>query len=203
MSRRQHAIGPTTQERKFEPPTRIGVIADTHIYAGSRRQIPDQVIDLFQRARIDLLIHLGDANTRSVLEDLAHIAPLIAVHGNNDDDELSVILPEKTRFCVGTHRFGLLHGHAGRSARQVAAETYSGKVDCVLFGHSHQPLIEQVGDLVMFNPGSATDRRWHDHFGIGIIDVSTARIAPELILYASPDHLVNISFEPHRQVVSS
>jgi len=197
MSRRQHAIGPVTRQRMFEPPFRIGVIADTHIYPGSRRQVPDQVIDLFQRARIDLVIHLGDANTRSVLEDLAHIAPLIAVHGNNDDEELSVILPETTRFQVGTHRFGVLHGHGGRSARHLATERYAGEVDCVLFGHSHQPLIEQVGDLVLFNPGSATDRRWHEHFGIGIVDVTADRIEPELILYASPDHLVNISFNRH------
>lgn len=195
MSRRQHAVGPATVQRRFEPPCRIGVIADTHIYAGSRRKIPDQVIDLFQRARLDLLVHLGDANTRSVLEDLAHIAPLIAVHGNNDDDELAVILPVVTRFTVGRHRFGVVHGHGGRTARQVATETFAGKVDCVLFGHSHQPLIESLGELVLFNPGSATDRRWNEHFGVGIVTVTPERIDPELILYTSPDHLANISFE--------
>jgi hypothetical protein len=73
-------------------------------------------------------------------------------------------------------------------------------VDFVLFGHSHQPLIEPVDSLVLFNPGSATDRRWHDHFGVGIIDVTAERIEPELILYTSPDHLANISFnttQPH------
>ena len=196
MSRRQHAVGPATRQRRFEPPARIGVIADTHIYPGSRRQVPDQVIELFGRAGVDLVVHLGDVNTRSVLDDLAQIAPLIAVHGNNDDDELAVILPRTTRFTVGEHRFGVVHGHGGRSARQVAREAFAGKVDCVLFGHSHQPLIEQVNDLVMFNPGSATDRRWHEHFGIGIIDVTVERIAPELILYTSPDHLTNISFVP-------
>lgn len=195
MSRRQYTVGPSTRQRKFEAPLTIGVIADTHIYPNSRRQVPDQVIDLFQRARIDVVIHLGDVNTRSVLEDLAHIAPLIAVHGNNDDDELSIILPETTRFTVGRHRFGVVHGHGGRSARQVAIQTFSGKVDCVLFGHSHQPLIEQAGDLVLFNPGSATDRRWHEHFGIGILTVTDERIEPELILYTAPDHLANIAFD--------
>ena len=188
------APGPCAEQRKFDPPLRIGVISDTHIHPRSRRQLPDAVIDLFQRAGLGLIVHLGDVNTRSVLEDLAHLAPLIAVQGNNDDDELAALLPMETTFTVGTHRFGVIHGHGGRSARQVAREAYLGKVDCVLFGHSHQPLIEQVDDLVLFNPGSATDRRWHEHFGVGIIDVTAERIAPELILYASPDHLANISF---------
>ncbi|MBA2247925.1 MAG: metallophosphoesterase [Chloroflexia bacterium] len=194
MNREQDPAGPATTRRQFDPPARIGVIADTHIYPRSRRQIPDPVIDLFQRARIDLIVHLGDVTTRPVLEDLAHIAPLIAVHGNNDDDELAAILPRTTKFMVGTHRFGVVHGHGGRSARQVARETFTGKVDCVLFGHSHQPLIDRAGDLILFNPGSATDRRWHDHFGVGIIDVTAEGIEPELILYASPDHLANITF---------
>lgn len=194
MSRRQDQVGPVTGQRRFDPPVRIGVIADTHIHPRSRRQLPDPVIELFLRAGLRLIVHLGDVNTRSVLEDLAHIAPLIAVQGNNDDDELAAILPRATTFTVGKHRFGAIHGHGGRSARQVARETYAGKVDCVLFGHSHEPLIYQVDDLMMFNPGSATDRRWHEHFGVGIIEVTDDRIAPELILYASPDHLVNISF---------
>ena len=185
--------GPTTERRRFEPPLRIGVIGDTHIYPRSRRQLPDAVIELFQRADPGLIVHLGDVNTRSVLDDLAYLAPLIAVHGNNDDDELQVLLPRETSFTVGVHRFGVIHGHGGRSARQVARETFAGKEDCALFGHSHQPLIEQVGDLLLFNPGSATDRRWHDHFGVGIIDVTAERIDPELILYTSPDHLANIS----------
>lgn len=204
MSSRQHpgdsATGPTTAQRRFDPPFRIGVIADTHIHPRSRRQLPEAVIGLFQRAGLDLIVHLGDVNTRSVLDDLAHIAPLIAVHGNNDDDELTTILPRRTDFTVGRHRFGAIHGHGGRSARHVARDTFAGEMDCALFGHSHQPLIEQVDDLVLFNPGSATDRRWHDHFGVGVIGVTADRIEPELILYGSPDHLTNISFStvtPH------
>jgi hypothetical protein len=42
------------------------------------------------------------------------------------------------------------------------------------------------------NPGSATDRRWFDHFGVGIIHVTEERFDPELILYTDPAHLVNV-----------
>ncbi len=185
----------TTRQQYFETPLTIGVISDTHVYPHSRRVIPQQVIDLFRRARIDLLVHLGDANTRSVLEELSDIAPLVAVPGNNDDEELQEILPNAVRFTVGKFRFGAIHGHGGRSAKQVVTDTFAGKVDCALFGHSHIPWMDEKQETVFFNPGSATDRRWHEHFGVGIITVTEDGFNPELILYTDPAHLENISFD--------
>jgi putative phosphoesterase len=192
MSSEGQGWEPVTSQRRFEDPLTIGVISDTHIYTGSRRVIPPGVIRLFERAGIDLLVHLGDANSRLVLEELAGLAPLIAVPGNNDDPELHYMLPETTRFTVGERTFGVLHGHGGRSAKQEAIRRFVGKVDLVLFGHSHMPLIERVDDTILFNPGSATDRRWHEHFGVGLIRVEDGRIEPDLILYQHGDHLDNI-----------
>jgi putative phosphoesterase len=188
-----------TERRQFEQPLTIGVISDTHIYLHGRRMIPDGVIRLFRRAEVDLLVHLGDVNTRMVLEELAEIAPLIAVPGNNDDPELVFMLPETTRFTVGERTFGVLHGHGGRTAKSEAIRLFAGKVDCVLFGHSHMPLIERVDDTILFNPGSATDRRWHEHFGVGLIRVANGRIKPDLILYQDPDHLDNIDVSTYRR----
>ena len=196
MSRYRQEWGPATSQRRFDDPITIGVISDTHIYPGGRRTIPPGVIRLFERAGLDLLIHLGDVNSRHVLEELAEIAPLIAVPGNNDDPELQYMLTETTRFTVGERTFGVLHGHTGRTAREEAVRRFVGKVDCVLFGHSHKPLIDQVDDTILFNPGSATDRRWNEHFGIGLIRVREGTIDPELILYQDPDHLDNIDVSP-------
>ena len=188
-----------TERRQFDQPLTIGVIADTHVYTGSRRVVPAGALRLFNRARIDLLVHLGDVNSRQVLEELAEIAPLIAVPGNNDDPELQFMLPETTRFTVGERSFGVLHGHGGRSARSEAIRVFAGKVDCVLFGHSHMPLLEKVDDTILFNPGSATDRRWHEHFGVGLIRVADGRIRPDLILYQHPDHLDNIDVSSYAE----
>jgi len=93
---------------------------------------------------------------------------------------------------VGERTFGVLHGHTGRTARDEAVRRFVGKVDCVLFGHSHKPLIDQVDDTILFNPGSATDRRWNEHFGIGMIWVEDGVIYPELIVYTDADHLDNV-----------
>jgi putative phosphoesterase len=196
MSRRQYQVGPVTSRRNFDPPLTIGVISDTHIYTGSRREIHPSITSLFKRAGVDLMLHLGDANSRSVLEEIAEIAPLIAVPGNNDDEELQNILSETTRFQVGKFTFGVLHGHGGRSAKQEAIRRWAGKVDCVLFGHSHMPLVERVQGTVLFNPGSATERRWHPHFGIGLIHVTEERFTPDLIVFTDPQHLDNVDVGP-------
>lgn len=185
----------TTSKRVFDAPFRIGVISDTHIYTGSQRVIAPGVKRLFERANIDLIVHLGDANSRSVLEEVAEIAPLIAVVGNNDDEELQYTLPMTTRFTVGEYTFAAIHGHGGRSAKDVAIERWAGKVDCILFGHSHLPLIEKVRGSILVNPGSPTDRRWHPHFGVAVITVDENGIQPELILFDQPEHLDSIRFD--------
>jgi putative phosphoesterase len=181
--------------RSFDVPLTIGVISDTHIYESGSRRIPGEVFNVFRRAGVGLVLHLGDINTRFVLEELAEVAPVLAVSGNNDDDELYELLPERITFTVGKHTFGMLHGHGGRSARQFVSEQFAGKVDVAFFGHSHIPLMDEVNGTTLFNPGSATDRRWHQHFGIGVVRVTESRIDPELILYANAQHLVNIQFE--------
>ncbi len=192
MNKHQDEWSIVTERRAFDEPLSIGVISDTHIYPHGRRSIPAGVLRLFRRAEVDLLVHLGDVNTRLVLDELADIAPLIAVPGNNDDPELTFMLPETTRFTVGDRTFGVLHGHGGRSAKSEAIRRFAGKVDLVMFGHSHMPLLERVDDTILFNPGSATDRRWHEHFGVGLIRVADGRIRPDLVLYQDPEHLDNI-----------
>jgi putative phosphoesterase len=190
---------PTTAKRNFDAPFTIGVISDTHIYAGSKREIAPGVKRLFQRAGVDLIIHLGDANTREVLVELAELAPLIAVTGNNDEEQLQYTLPLTTRFTVGEFTFAAIHGHGGRSAKEVAIERWAGKVDCVLFGHSHMPLIERVQGSILVNPGSPTDRRWHPHFGVGIVTVDSSGIQPELMLFGDPEHLDSIRFDTEEE----
>jgi putative phosphoesterase len=193
MSSKRQAWGPLTTQRFFDPPLTVGVIADTHVnLRPGGRTLSPHVLDLLERAGAGLIVHLGDVNTRLVLDDLGEIAPIIAVVGNNDDQELQYILKRTARFTIGRFTFGVIHGHGGKSARSEAAIVFGGKVDCVLFGHSHRPLIETVDGTIYFNPGSATDRRWFEHFGVGIIRVTADRLDPELILYQDPAHLVNI-----------
>lgn len=176
----------------FDPPLTIGVIADTHVYAHGARRLAADVLDLFVRFEVGLILHAGDINTVSVLRTLECIAPTLAVRGNNEESELQDTLPAVRPFRIGAHTFVLLHGDGDRTAR-TAARRYAGRVDCVVYGHSHIPRIDLENDTILFNPGSATDRRWQPYFGIGLIRVTTTRIDPELVLFDDPRHLLTVT----------
>lgn len=181
-----------TKQRVFASPLTIGVISDTHIYPGSRRELPPECLALFRRFRCGLLIHAGDANTEHTLRVLADLAPLLAVSGNTDLWELDEPAPVEIEFTVGRFTFGLLHGNGVGTARGVVKNRFAGIVDIAIYGHSHIPKIERVENTILFNPGSATDRRWSDHFGIGLVHVDAERVFPELILYKDPRELVGV-----------
>jgi predicted phosphodiesterase len=93
---------------------------------------------------------------------------------------------------LGPHRLVLLHGHGGASARSEARRRAAPGVACVVYGHSHVPLIELEGETILFNPGSATDRRWQEHFGVGLLHVTDEKVDPELVLYDDPRQLWNV-----------
>lgn len=170
----------------------IGVVADTHLWSNGHRQFPGEVLELFERAGVGLVLHAGDANDRSVIASLAAIAPVIAVAGNNDDAYLQVTLKRTERLTFGPWKMGMVHGHGGRSAREVAFDTFPDGVDFVVYGHSHIPRSELRGSTVFFNPGSATDRRWHPHFGVGLIRCDDVGLHPEIILFSRPSELASL-----------
>lgn len=183
------------RERAFPAPLTIGVISDTHIYARGARRLSPDVSDLFIRFSVGLILHAGDVNSAGVLLTLTEIAPVLAVFGNNDEPSLLDVLPGSIEFTVGPHRFGLVHGHGGQSARSEVKRIFAGRVDCAVYGHSHVPMIEREAGTILFNPGSATDRRWTPHFGVGLIVVTDELITPDLVLWSDPRHLRSITPE--------
>ena len=179
---------------------RLALIADTHIFPSGNRSIPEPVLDLFDRAGVDRVIHAGDIACQPVLDQLATIAPVIAVRGNNDHSEFGRRLPHMVEMHAGELLIRLIHGDGGRSARAVATDVAPG-ADCVVYGHSHIPKVERIGDALLVNPGSPNDRRWHPHFGIGFLEITPERIRPELILFTDPADLarINPNWESNRK----
>ena len=58
---------------------RVGILADTHIPHQVKR-IPANVLGVF--SNVDLILHAGDLDQVSALDDLKSLAPVIAVRGN-------------------------------------------------------------------------------------------------------------------------
>ncbi len=173
-------------------PARLGVLSDTHALSARSAAAMECVYGFFRRARVDLIVHAGDAGSAAVLSELQKIAEVAAVRGNADSLDLIDSLPDRIRIEIGKRAILVMHGHHGRTALATARAAASPDIDLIIFGHSHRPLIENHNGTILFNPGSPTERRWNPHFGIGLISVSDEVIAPDLILFDDPRHLVNV-----------
>ena len=111
---------------------RIGVISDTHIPRFSK--LPEEVFQHFADA--ELIIHAGDLSILSVIAELETIAPVIAVQGNIEREEVTLTLPIKREVVVGHCRIGIVHilGESKYYARTARQEFPQARV--VVFGHS-------------------------------------------------------------------
>lgn len=152
---------------------KIGIISDTH---GLLRP---QVFDAF--AGVEHVLHAGDVGDPDILTELAAIAPVTAVWGNVDGWEIRNRVPEVARLELGGVRIAVVHGmQFGSPSPQKAAAAYP-DAGLVVFGHSHRPLIQQVGPTLAVNPGSAGPRRFKDPVTVAIAEVEAGRVQARLI----------------------
>ena len=144
----------------------VVVISDTHM-PGRARRLPGQLVAELETA--DLIVHAGDFATVDTLEMLRGYAPVQAVHGNVDEPELRRLLPRRLRFKLLDRWIGVVHGDSPRlpTAQRAAAEFVDQEVELIVFGHSHKPLRRRERDVLLFNPGSPTDRRTEPRFSYG------------------------------------
>ena len=169
---------------------RVGVVSDTHMYPEPYgRSLPKILLEELAKAQVGLILHAGDIFAPWVLDRLGEVAPVLAVLGNGDPDPLRRALPRSRVVTIGPHRLGLVHGHEGRGAttpqrafNNFAPAGGTPTVDCVVFGHSHQPLSKRQGGVLLFNPGSPTDKRRQPYHSFGILRVADT-IEPELVCF--------------------
>lgn len=158
---------------------RIGVVADTHMPRfGSA--LPEPLRQGL--AGVDLLLHLGDFTAPEVVPLLEAIAPLEAVAGNNDPEELVERFGRRKVVRVGGFRLGLVHGDGSRKTTlERALEAFEpGTVDVVCFGHSHMPYLARHGAVWVLNPGSPTDKRRAPSYSYGLLTLEAGELFPSL-----------------------
>jgi uncharacterized protein len=158
---------------------RIGVISDTHI--PHFKEIPQVVWQHF--AGVELIIHAGDLSILRVISKLETIAPVVAVQGNIEWEEVEQALPIKREIMVGHCRIGIVHilGDSSNRVRLARQEFPTARV--VVYGHSHAPYNQEHDGQLLFNPGSATDRRRQPTCSIGMlyIDDEVKSVRGEII----------------------
>ena len=126
---------------------RIGLISDTH---GLLR--PEAVAFLRGSA---LILHGGDIGGARILQELAALAPVTAVRGNNDRDGWADALPDHAVLAVGERLIYVVHNLA-----QLAIDPVALGVHVVVSGHSHKPAVHERRGVLYVNPGSAGPRRF-------------------------------------------
>jgi putative phosphoesterase len=149
---------------------RVGVVADTHVgeYLDA---LPETVLEALDGCA--LVLHAGDLSVPSVLDDLARVAPVVAVRGDHDRLE-GLALPETAVVVTGGHRIGVVHGRRRKlvDASIITAGVLAGRdlpyraglhralvrrlgpVDCVVYGHWHEPACAREGGVLVFSPGA-------------------------------------------------
>lgn len=159
---------------------RIGVISDTHV--PEYQAVPEAVWDHF--AGVELIIHAGDLSRLSVINELETIAPVAAVQGNIEEEAVVRALPLKRELLVGGLRIGVVHILGNAKNRASAARQEFPTARCVIFGHSHDPYNQEHNGQLLFNPGSANDRRRQPTCSLGLLSIDDAdqRVWGEIIL---------------------
>ncbi len=155
------------------PDMEVIVLADTHLTAGLGK-VGEQVLEAVAKA--DVVIHAGDITSRQALLELQALADTYAVLGNNDHDLIGV-LPESQLLELEGMRVALVHDSGPRNGRPARLHRRFPDAELVIFGHSHVPIDEfGMHGQVLFNPGSATQRRSQPHRTFGRLRIANGRL---------------------------
>ena len=146
----------------------LGVISDTH---GLLR--PEAVEALRGSDRI---LHAGDIGAPEILEAVAKIAPVTAVRGNVDTGSWARALPETDVVEAGGASIYILHDRGQLDLKPEAAG-----FRVVIYGHSHQPTMEEKNGVLYFNPGSAGPRRFRLPVSLGRLMIAGGKVRSELV----------------------
>ncbi len=152
--------------------------------------LPPALFDVL--AGVDLLLHAGDVGELWVLDELSRIAPVIAVHGNDDTADAQRELPYQQAVVGSGRRILLTHAHYPDRAEEMESRTddkWEPKLTrraamakragaaIVVFGHTHIPMAVAYDGVLCVNPGAIASGNF----------VSRQRVQTVAVLTLAPD----------------
>lgn len=129
---------------------RVLIVSDTHRSMGTFLELAEKW------APLDLVIHCGDIEGDEYVVWEAVDCPVEIVQGNND---FFSDLPRERQLEIGKYQVLITHGHqyhVSTGHEFLAKEAAARRIDMVMYGHTHRPVIEKVGSVLVMNPGSLT-----------------------------------------------
>ena len=144
---------------------KLAILSDTH---GLLRP---EVVEHLKTA--DAILHGGDINKQSIVDQLRQYAPLYVVRGNNDK-EWAEDIPHDLTITLDGVTFYMVHN------KKELPATLNG-VDVVVFGHSHKYMQEEKDGILWLNPGSCGPRRFHQEITMMMAELADGEIQVEKI----------------------
>jgi uncharacterized protein len=149
----------------------VGLISDTHglVRADVHRAL----------AGVEIILHAGDVGGDEVLDELALIAPVLAVYGNTDAPGDPRLAQEIER-TIGGVRVHVSHGHElGSPTPRKLLETYA--ADVIVYGHTHQQHVSRADGRLVVNPGAAGPRRFKLEPSVARLTIANGTAEVELV----------------------
>lgn len=129
---------------------KILIVSDTH----RKEDNFERVLDI--EKNIDMLIHLGDVEGSEDYIRSIVTCPCYMVAGNNDYFSM---LNRELKIKIGDYNVLLTHGHnyyVSLGYETIMSEGIAQRMDIVMFGHTHKPLVDIEDEITLINPGSLT-----------------------------------------------
>jgi len=147
---------------------KIGVISDTHL-----QEVTSQLVRIYEEhfSDADMILHAGDLVSMDIVDFLSQ-KPLHVVQGNMDCQAVKDRFAEKEVIEVNGFRLGLIHGWGSPLGIEKRIRPEFGKVHAIVYGHSHRSANHRSGDVLFFNPGSASGFSLSRSHSVGILHIA-------------------------------
>ena len=179
---------------------KIGIISDTHI-PSMGKEPPAQIIPAFEG--VEVILHGGDIYIPSCIEWLERIAPVhysSSAFAGGGEGAPRVSVPVVVE--LGGHTIGLIHkleltplgddiwpgaiAHGypkgGATIPADLADVFGKPVDIVVFGYTHEAMIETHQGILFLNPGSPNMVKQSMKLGtVAILDLTPEGPKAEII----------------------
>jgi len=129
---------------------RAGILSDTHLST-----ITPEFVSLADEAfnNCNVIFHAGDITDIALL-DIFKGKSVHAVHGNMCSYTTQKSLPYSKVISLAGYNIGLCHGAGPRQNIEDRLWSQFAEVDCIIYGHTHNPVCERRGSILYINPGS-------------------------------------------------
>ncbi len=160
---------------------KIGVVSDTH----NNLKNVAKIVELFNQAGIERVIHTGDITQAKTLHVMAHLdARMVGVFGNNDFERRTLeaaMLRHSFDFVeppleLHWHDRRIVVVHDPRDLPHLGDHDF----DVALHGHTHSLRIERADGRLIFNPGECAGHMAGKN-AVGVLDL--ASLETELLLF--------------------